>query len=137
MSYLLADGDYYDAGAIVGGAYGEGGPPLTYTKYKAYYKRHFGNKSDKIIKAAYDKRLLGDWIAVGRRAGKQKHKPARNKKYAPKKAKKKTKKVSSLAAKKKAYFKRWKDRNNDSRIGALAAWRKLHPEDKPKRRAKK
>lgn len=130
MSYLFADGDYYDAGAIVGGAYGEGGPPLEYTKYKAFYKRHFGNKSDKTIKAAYKKRLLGDWVAVGRTAGKQKHNPTKNKKYRVQKTKKTKKKVSSLAAKKKAYFKKWRDRHDGSRVGALAAWRKLHPGSK-------
>jgi hypothetical protein len=36
----------------------------------------------------------------------------------------------SLKKKKEIYFNRWKKKNNGSRIGALAAWRKLHPEDK-------
>ena len=36
----------------------------------------------------------------------------------------------SLNKKKEIYFKSWKKRHNGSRVGALAAWRKLHPGDK-------
>lgn len=134
MSYLLADGDYYDAGVIAGGgdAYGSGGPPLDYVKFKAYYKRHkLGPMTAKSIMLAYNRRLRGNWVAVGKRAGKQKHNPTRNKKYAPKrktatKKRKATtkpkKKVTKKKTKKQVFYQKYFNKHGHRR-GALAAWR--------------
>ena len=139
MSYLLADGDYYyDGGVIVGGsAYGSGGPPITKAKYTAYYKRHkLGPITDAAIEKAFQKRLMGEWVAVGKRASKHgKHRAVRKTKKAA--TKKKVTKKESLATKKKAFFKKLRDENNGSRAGSLAKWRIKHPEDKPKKRTTK
>lgn len=96
--------DHMDNGDDI---YGEGGPPLTYDRYRNYYIRHFGTASAAKIKKAYDERMKGSWLPQTRGASRtnshvvpRKRKPRKN--VAVKRKVTKRKVVKRTVTKKKA-----------------------------------